>query len=526
MERMVATIGNALYHEAATVLILALKIVAIIVKCPLASLDASVPVFLRQIIGIVKQAGSTSSDLVQTALKSLAIIMRDYRKAEIKEDDLLFLVELLSSDLEEPNRQASAFSLLRAIVSKKFVVPEIYDVMDRVSELLVTNQAPSVRELCRLTLLQFLLDYPHGHGRLRNQMAFLVKNLSYAYESGRKSVMELLGAIIAKFNEHLIQDYADLIFVALVMALANDDSTKCREMVAALIKALFARLDENHRAAIISHLNSWSTPDSQPKLTSVSIQVYGLLVDLLQQDAAAYIPTLEQNTNAILSRSAQAFIATKDSMQMDVDLLWQAPYHALTTLYKALRVFPDHITQPGKMCWPDVTTLLLYPHAWVRLAACRLLGVFFTAVAPERPNAFLPPESPLSSTGLRDVAEKLCSQLTSEYLDTALSLQIVKNLFYVGRCFYAIPMDISDAATEKQHDQEKDHPLPWLFSKVSYQVRATHIARRNRSIAAVSLYSRPRLFILKVARRIIGQSTHLQFCDGLLRWQITWNRRV
>lgn len=100
----------------------------------------------------------------------------------------------------------------------------------------MANQSAQVQELCRGVLLQFLPDYPQGKGRLRKQMTFLAKNLSYVYESGRKSVMELLAAVFIKFEVSLTREYADLLFVALLMVIANDDSAKCREMVSELIK--------------------------------------------------------------------------------------------------------------------------------------------------------------------------------------------------------------------------------------------------------------------------------------------------
>ena len=50
----------------------------------------------------------------------------------MKEKELEYLLELISPDLEEQSRQVSASSLLRAIIARKFVVPEIYDSMGEV----------------------------------------------------------------------------------------------------------------------------------------------------------------------------------------------------------------------------------------------------------------------------------------------------------------------------------------------------------------------------------------------------------
>ena len=305
LDSMVAVVGNTLYSNIAPVLVLALKCAVRIIKCPLRSLDKSIPVFVHQILDIVRRTGNTESDVVQAAFKSLAVMIRDCPNAQIKEKDLVYLLGLLSPDLEEPERQLSVLTMLRAIVARKFVVPEIYDLMDKVSEIMVTNQSPHVQEHCRLVFLLFLLDYPQGKGRLRNHMTFLAKNLSYVHESGRKSVMELLSAIIQKFEVTLIREYADMLFVALVMVIANDDSAKCREMAAELIKSLFPRLEADHRRVVMSYLHSWAAEHSKPQLVKVSSQIYGLIVDQLQKDVEPYVPAMLGDLNAAIGLSAQ-----------------------------------------------------------------------------------------------------------------------------------------------------------------------------------------------------------------------------
>jgi U3 small nucleolar RNA-associated protein 20 len=494
LDAMIVVVGNALYSTSTPVLILGMKAAAGIVDCPLKTLDKSIPVFVQQIIDIIKQTGNTESEVVQVALKSLASILREGGTVEVKEKDLVYLLELLSPDLEDPSRQGAVFTMLRAIVARKFVVPEIYDIMDKVSEILVTSQSPQVQELCRGVFLQFLLDYPQGKGRLRNQMTFFAKNLSYVYESGRKSIMELLSAIISKFQVALVLEYADLLFVALVMAVANDDSAKCREMASVLIKSLCTRLDDDRRKVILSHLHSWASQYSQPQLTRVSLQVYGFVIDVLAVDSLPYITVILEDVNAALQRSAQELAAIEaGESSMQVDLEWQASYYALTVLTKILRVFPDHTSHENRVAWNLVIPHLLYPHAWVRTTSCRLLGLLFTAVTVQPPRSDLADDNPLSLTGMRAVAMKLCQQLKSEHLDEALSLQVVKNLFYLGKSFYAIPVaDLppeDDNFEETNQDAEKESksmdPLPWLFSKLSYQIKSAHIERRNRSSNAV-----------------------------------------
>ena len=93
--------------------------------------------------------------------------------------------------------------------------------------------------------------------------------------------MELLNAIISKFQDDLVQGFSDMLFVALVMVLANDDSAKCREMAAKLLKNLVGRLDETQRRVFLSHAHSWVSQEENEVLMKVSCQVYGIVLDTL-----------------------------------------------------------------------------------------------------------------------------------------------------------------------------------------------------------------------------------------------------
>ncbi|EKM53530.1 uncharacterized protein PHACADRAFT_98717 [Phanerochaete carnosa HHB-10118-sp] len=494
LEPMLSVIGNTLYSNHMQVVVSGLKATAAIVRCPLKSIVKSLPVFIRQILQVIKQTGSTEAELVQIAFKSLAAILREQSAAQIKEKDLVFLLELLSPDLEEPSRQAAVFIMLKAIVARKFVVPEIYDLMDRVSEIMVAGQSPSVQEQCRAILLQFLLDYPQGKGRLRNHMTFLAKNLSYVYESGRKSVMELLSAILAKFDPALIREYSDLLFVALVLVIANDESSKCREMASELVKNLFVRLDEVQRRVVMTHVHTWASQRAQPQLARVSSQIYSILIEHLRGDVAQYARAILEDLNSILDSTCELFEQEDDNAAMDVDIEWQIPYQALNALSKLLRVLTDLVPQLDEVAWPGIAKLLLFPHAWVRTAACRLLGVLFSAVPAASPRGDLSDSSPLSLAGMEEVARKLCLQLRSEHLDAALSLQIVKNLFYVSKCFamYEATLPAEDDGEEEQEKESSTRrPLSWLFSKLSFQARSAHIARRNKSSSPDNWYHQP-----------------------------------
>ncbi|KAG1779370.1 hypothetical protein EV702DRAFT_1043818 [Suillus placidus] len=113
-------------------------------------------------------------------------------------------------------------------------------------------------------------------------------------------------------------------------------------------------------------------------------------------------------------------------------------------------------------------------------------------------------QSPFSTClGTLLMKEKLCTQLKSSNLVAPLGLQIVKNLFFVGKLFCTVPSsppsgsntndtaetdsdggESDDSAepksTQMSRGKHSQDPLPWLFFKLSYLARSAHIARRNR----------------------------------------------
>lgn len=535
LETMVPVIGNCLYSQDSPVVIQSLKATMSIVKCPLKAVDESLPIFIKQIMELLKQTSSIESEISQAAFRTLTIIIRDCPSSQIKEQDLIFLIELVTPDLEEPTRQAAIFGLLRAIVSRKIVVVEIYDLMDKVVEMLVTNQAPQVQGMCRNVLLQFLLDYPQGQGRLRKQMSFLAKNLSYPFEMGRLSVMELLAAMLIKFDPALLRDYAEMFFVALVMVLANDDSSKCKETAASLIRLLFDQLDIEQRKTIASRLHKWCSESPSSRLACVSAQVTGLLVENFKKSQVMDISLLLEDMDLMVNRSLAELEklesnASEESTPMEIDAFWQPPYYALTAIYKCLREYPSWILTGATPSWSVIYSHLIYPHAWVRSIASKLVGLLLNAVSPFNPEVGSSSDSRLTAVDLKQIAKNSCIQLQSDALDATLSLQIIKNLFFIGKCYALVDYLDHSTADEKVAENEdidrnaKHHPLSWLFSKLSYQVRTSLLARRNRIKDQVRNNYTPQKRYLTHAYRKTGVSNRLLSFTGLQRCRHTFHR--
>ncbi|KAG9021454.1 U3 snoRNP protein [Tulasnella sp. UAMH 9824] len=478
-------------------------------------------------MSIIQRSGNTESEVAQTALKTMATVLDSCPDAEVKESDLTLLLSLIQSDLEETGRQDAPFSLLRSILTRKLLVPEVYDTMDRVAEMMVTNQSSKTQGFCRDLYHIFVTDYPQGKARMKANMEFLARNLSYAHESGRKSVMEMLNRVLESFKQDLVAQYANLYFLALVMVLANDESSKCREMGANLLSTLFERMDSEQRTSTMTIAQTWSNEGAKPQLRRVSIQLFGLFLPILGQDGKTYLKELLKSLMTVLQSVASAFQARQSDEDVEVaeltgdtkeklDEEWQLAHQGLSTLAKVAKLFPDTLTDFNRISWTTVFSLMSYPHTWVRIAATRLQGALFAAVPVAEPKPDLSPDHPLSLASMVEQVKLLCNQLRSENVDAPFGLQIVKNLFYIGRCFYLhdgtkqagatfeieddLDMEeveegeewegVGNSDVENANDNPKESfsttkpregtPLGWMFSYLS---RGANIAMHERQAA-------------------------------------------
>lgn len=490
LDPLISAAGNTLYSNNDLVLSRAVKAAASLLRCPLASVEKSAPVMMVQILRILQSIGGTESEAAQSSIRALTTILRDCKSVSLNEKQLTELLRLVSPDLEETERQPVLFGLIRAIMSRKLVCPEIYDLMDRIAESMVTNQSPSVRELCRAIFLQFLLDYPQGKGRLQNSLGFLARNISYTYESGRLSTLEIIHAVFSKFDPELLAGSEQTFFVALVLCIANDESSKCREAASALISLLVKRVSSERQNHLFAMVCGWVQQDSNPALCRTSVQLLGVFCESF--DPANSRPSAEKALSllwpVIVSASQSPAAAEEAESDLNEQLEWSRVYQALQATLKVLQYFPKLTNPADDQAWAAVRTLLLHPHAWIRAASARLLGALFAS----HPTATgtLEGDGPFSLPNLVAAADRMTTQLQSRFLSAALAMQVVKNLFFIGKVMAATTSSIQSFDAEETdeviHNQDaetsstiskEEQPLSWLFARTARQARLAHVKR-------------------------------------------------
>lgn len=89
----------------------------------------------------------TYLDLIPSYPPILISLYLDFNAG--KYSQVRVLLSFIMADLENLDKQSFAFGVLKAVLARKLLVPELYDIMDRVSEMMVRAHGAASRDLCR-----------------------------------------------------------------------------------------------------------------------------------------------------------------------------------------------------------------------------------------------------------------------------------------------------------------------------------------------------------------------------------------
>lgn len=482
-------ISDSLMSGQEDVHISALRLLSQIIKVDLPALDSGAPVLVEQAVKFVQNSPSTKTELCQAALKFLAAILSARPKVTIKDSMLSYLLLRLTSDLEEPDRQGIIFSVLRSIMSRKLMVPELYDIVDEIAHMMITNQSTEPRKTARAAYYQFLESYPQGRGRLKNQMAMLVKNLEYVHASGRQSVMEVLNSIIMHFDASLLQEFIPMLYIACTLSLINDDDALCREMSANLLVKLLSRADQERLISIISALKSWAH-DERPMLQRASLQGFGLLFDTKGSSNDEVRFFMDRFSTVLHAGATQREDEEKHGeISEGAEPDWEILYYGLQTFSKILSK-DDHaitfISSRNAKLWSNLMQILLYRHAWIRLASARLMGILFSKKNKPRDekdsSIVFGKDLILRDADLVRIGRVFLIQLRSPVLSLELSTQILENLRFLLGIFNErgtlLPLR-HDTVLDDAQSGSAETCTEWLIKRTAVSLQSDRDVKRE-----------------------------------------------
>ncbi|KAI3323358.1 armadillo-type protein [Xylariaceae sp. AK1471] len=271
-------LGDAVIEGEEEVKIATFKLLNVLTKVPFKADDASklYRVAAKEATKCISTSSSFAGDIAQASLKLMSIILRDRRDVIVKDAAIDMLLGKLKDDLTEPLYRHITFNFLRSVLDRRIETAVVYDTLDYVGSVMITNDDKDTRDLARGAFFQFLRDYPQKKNRWAKQLSFIVANLKYEREGGRLSVMEVIHLLLMKSADDFVQEVAANCFIPLILVLANDESEKCRLAAAELIKEIFRKIDKERTSKFLALARNWLEQDDNPAVLQLAIQSFAL----------------------------------------------------------------------------------------------------------------------------------------------------------------------------------------------------------------------------------------------------------
>ncbi|KAF2102106.1 HEAT repeat protein [Rhizodiscina lignyota] len=467
-------IGDAIVGAQEDVKIAAMRLVASIIRVvkSFEKLDEDAMVYAREAMRVVRDAHSTHTEAAQAALRMASEILQKRQDTVIRDNDVAFLLRALKNDLEESvDRQSTAFGFVRAVINRRIVVPEVFEIADQVRAIMVRSHSRESRKLARDVYFAFFMtpDYLHTKRLFEKHIGFFVKNLSFEHAEGRQSVMETLHLLLTKSGDKtidgvkMIDEIHDMVFLPLVMTLVNDDSEECRSFAEILIKDVFERANDVKRKGFLDMVLEWTKKDDNPTLRQTGFRCWSAYLDVQQQNA-------EQSPAFIKSARSLLKEATQDPNPENDELVYFALKAVASYVKLNNKAASNSAFTPDKgHLWSFIRESQFFPDIWVRLVAAKLVGLYLADFAANNAKSSSFNAVPLLGSGGLRLDKDQMFQITRANIrfiatpepepNEELISQAVKNLAFMGRCFAAnhltwVPGEASDPASENDEDKE------------------------------------------------------------------------
>ncbi|OHW96244.1 down-regulated in metastasis domain containing protein [Colletotrichum incanum] len=473
----VPILGDAIVGGEDDVKTAAFRLLTVLAKVPFNN-DDDVQLYkvaAKEATKSISMSTSTTTELSQAALKLLSVVLRERKDIPVKDAAIDMLLGKLKDDLTETLYRHVTFNFLRSVLERKIETAVVYDTLDYVGTVMITNDDKDTRDLARGAFFQFLKDYPQRKARWVKQLNFVVANLTYEREGGRLSVMEVVHLLLMKSADDFVQEVISTCFLPLVMVLANDDSEKCCLAAGELVKEMFRTADKERTQNFMTLLRSWLEQEDNPAVTKLSLQAFGFFFEA-KEPSSKHKKELE----LVLGKIGE-IVGTGDIRVADEDLINTVLHdvQVLTDKYPARM-----LSSESKELWGDVRGCLVHPENSVKLSTTKVLSTFLADYAGKSNKSG---EALKGSHGLDLEVEDLeelvrltLYALRTPEIDDALAAEITQILIFLGPRLpvkvQSVPEaetlgDRDETAAEEDRIDEHRKDLQYLFWKLSSILR-------------------------------------------------------
>jgi U3 small nucleolar RNA-associated protein 20 len=468
--------GNAVSQGEEEVQVAVFKVLSLIVNVPLnvASKEQVDGTDLYQAataeaIQILKNRSRDPTDNSQAALKLLTVVLREREDVPVKDTAVDAILGKLKEDFDEPDRRDVTYKFLRAVLTNNIQTAGVYDILDHVREVMVTNSDEGTRKLARGAYIQFLLEYPQKGKRWRDQLKFIEGNLEYMYEGGRLSVLDVINSLLRKASHDHVQKICETLFKPLMSVLANDDSEKCREWAGELFKTMFGKADDQSMGKFLMIMKSFVRNAGNPGQLKTGFQLYRFYYEAQRMDDGD-VEMLRQCILDTLNRTD------------DPEIEWDVSYAALQLTQTVVEKFPETLLSSASTpLWKAVAKCVSYPYQWVKFSALKLTRTYFEALARNGMEG-LPLKNDrglkLESDDIIELLRRCIHIFKTPELQQYLADAVLPLLAYLGICASMNGLSIQRAVDSDDEEDQKDDAtadqrsaLQYLFARLSYFLR-------------------------------------------------------
>ncbi|CCD22976.1 Utp20p NDAI_0A08230 [Naumovozyma dairenensis CBS 421] len=462
LEGFIPLLKDALLSDNESLLTSTLRVLVILVKLDFS--EESEPIFkncARKVLNIIKDSPTTSSELCQMGLKFLSSFIR-HKDIKLKDTALSYVLGKILPDLVEPTKQGLAFGFLKSLVSKHVRLPEIYDVINTVREVMVTNHSKEIRDVSRSVYYQFLMEYDQSKGRLEKQFKFMVDNLEYPSQEGRQSVMELINLIITKSTPELLAKLSSSFFISLANVSFNDDSPRCREMATVLLTHMFKVLEPSSLSTIEKYIIAWLKQSEDYTFLNLGLRVYKIYLTSVGLGKNIQLDELAIN------RIRWILSETGVGSEVPWDLIYTT-INDFSTICENSEIVYDG---SYKSIWDNIIGCLLYPHMWIRQSSSRLVSNYLIDNLDKFSKKFTDFE-------IQTICSRVLHQLNAPAISEGLAQESVKLLLKIVKLWDANKTPYVTKEATKQMGAEEEEPM---VMKTNYKNAIDYVVTRLSSI--------------------------------------------